>query len=66
MLRVDVSDFKSSTWKSPPDNPCMKNSSCFGTNDTTTPKEIWAIGLRNPWRHTFDRETGDMFIADVG
>ncbi len=28
--------------------------------------EIWAWGLRNPWRATFDRATGDLFIADVG
>jgi glucose/arabinose dehydrogenase len=66
MLRVDVSNFTSSTWTSPPDNPCMRNSSCFGSTDGTTPKETWAIGLRNPWRFTFDREMGDMYIADVG
>ena len=28
--------------------------------------EIWAFGLRNPWRFSFDRTTGNMFIADVG
>lgn len=28
--------------------------------------EVWAIGLRNPWRYSFDRLTGDLYIADVG
>ncbi len=33
---------------------------------TDAREEIWALGLRNPWRFTFDRQTGDLFIADVG
>jgi glucose/arabinose dehydrogenase len=28
--------------------------------------EIWSLGLRNPWRYSFDRSTGDLYIADVG
>lgn len=42
----------------PPDNPFVASaSSC---------DEIWAYGLRNPWRFSFDRRTGDLWIGDVG
>src|SRR5437762_13565091 len=40
----------------PPDNPFIGGS---GLSD------IWAYGLRNPWRFSFDRITGDLFVADV-
>ena len=42
----------------PPDNPFVGVQGARG--------EIWAYGLRNPWRFSFDRQTGDMFIGDVG
>ncbi len=34
--------------------------------DENRRNEIWAWGLRNPWRFSFDKLTGDLFIADVG
>jgi len=55
MLRLDVSTVPYSI---PPDNP-------FVLPDTAR-HEIWAFGLRNPWRWSFDRLTGDLYIADVG
>lgn len=45
-------------YSSPPDNPF------FGP--TPGIDSIWAYGLRNPWRNSFDRLTGDLYIADVG
>jgi glucose/arabinose dehydrogenase len=42
----------------PPDNPF--------TTDSQARDEIWALGLRNPWRFSFDRLSGDLFIGDVG
>lgn len=55
MLRIDVN---ADTYTVPGDNP-------FGLQAGAAP-EIWAYGLRNPWRISFDRETGDLYIADVG
>jgi glucose/arabinose dehydrogenase len=56
MLRVDVDN--GLPYTIPPDNPFVDNSQALD--------EIWAIGLRNPWRFSFDRQTGGLFIADVG
>ncbi len=54
MLRIDVSG---DTYTSPADNPFV------GTDGAD---EIWAYGLRNAWKFSFDRETGEVWIADVG
>jgi glucose/arabinose dehydrogenase len=50
ILRIDVN--KGDKYSIPSDNP-------FGN-------EVWAYGLRNPWRISFDRTTGDLYIGDVG
>ena len=57
MLRIDVNG-PGGTYTIPPSNPFVNNSAVAD--------EIWAIGLRNPWRFSFDRVTGDMWIGDVG
>jgi glucose/arabinose dehydrogenase len=55
-LRIDVNS--GSPYGIPPGNPFD------GVGGAR--REIWSYGLRNPWRFTFDRQTGDMFIGDVG
>lgn len=50
ILRLDVNS--GDPYAVPPDNP-------FGN-------EVWAYGLRNPWRFSFDKSTGDLYIGDVG
>lgn len=59
MLRIDpcTSPDCAVPYSIPPDNPFV---------GTATPDEIWSVGFRNPYRWSFDRETGDMLIADVG
>ncbi len=58
MIRIDVSD-PDTTFTIPPDNPFV------GAGPDTLP-EIWASGLRNPYRFGFDALTGDLWIGDVG
>ncbi len=58
MLRIDPSTAVGvGGYSNPPSNPFV---------GVTGDDEIWAYGLRNPWRPSFDRETGDLYIADVG
>src|SRR2546430_16088888 len=56
LLRLNVNG--ASGYTSPPDNP--------GGADTSFAPEVWSYGLRNPWRFSFDRQTGDLYIGDVG
>ncbi len=57
ILRIDV-EAGATPYAIPPDNPFV---GMAGTRE-----EIWALGMRNPWRFSFDAQTGDLFIADVG
>jgi len=54
LLRIDVATLPYSI---PTDNPSLPS---VGRT------EVWALGLRNPWRFSFDRLTGDLFLGDVG
>ncbi|MCL4793758.1 MAG: PQQ-dependent sugar dehydrogenase [Bryobacteraceae bacterium] len=57
MLRIDV-ESGVTPYTIPPDNPFVGNPAVLDA--------IWSLGLRNPWRYSFDRHTGDLYIADVG
>ncbi len=56
LLRIDVSA-ADKPYQVPADNPQLSNA---------TASEVWAYGLRNPWRFSFDKQTNDLYIADVG
>lgn len=59
-IDVDADDFPADpqrNYRIPPDNPLV---------GVAGADEIWTVGLRNPWRNSFDRVTGDLYIADVG
>jgi glucose/arabinose dehydrogenase len=59
MLRIDPATPSGDLgYTIPPDNPFVSTEGARG--------EIWSVGLRNPWRYSFDPETGDLWIADVG
>lgn len=61
ILRIDVTgdmDVNGGRYKVPEDNPFL--------NLPNVRAEIWAYGLRNPWRFSFDNHTGSLFVGDVG
>lgn len=56
ILRIDVDG--ATGYTVPADNPFV--------GDTSFVPETWAWGFRNPWRFSFDRQTGDLYVGDVG
>ena len=57
LLRIDPRPSRGAPYGTPPENPFVGGGGR---------SEIWVVGLRNPWRFSFDRETGDLWIGDVG
>jgi len=58
MLRIDVETGSPQTYTIPSSNPFTQTAGYL--------PEIWSLGLRNPWRFSFDRQTHDLYIGDVG
>ena len=59
LLRIDIAaSVAPNEYAIPADNPFIGQAGAR--------PEIWSLGLRNPWRFTFDRLTGDLYLADVG
>jgi len=56
LLRIDVD--RGDPYTIPEDNPYVSDDEAFG--------EIWALGLRNPWRFSFDRANDNLWLSDVG
>ena len=64
ILRLDVSEVNESVgYLVPGDNPFV---GLLDGNEAGVRPEIWAYGLRNPWRFAFDQETGRLWAGDVG
>ncbi|WP_455201205.1 PQQ-dependent sugar dehydrogenase [Kaarinaea lacus] len=67
MLRIDVDN--GSPYAIPADNPYFGNTLCSNPDIVTNPQfcpEMYAYGLRNPWRWSFDRATHELWLGDVG
>ena len=56
ILRINPLASGTAAYSIPPDNPVLSG----------TKSEVWSYGLRNPWRFSLDRQTGDLVIGDVG
>lgn len=69
VLRIDIRGTTGSVlYRIPADNPFAASTAFCNVNGTGTQNcpEVWAWGLRNPWRWSFDRQTGELWAGDVG
>jgi uncharacterized repeat protein (TIGR03806 family) len=67
MLRIDIAAATvAQPYAIPPSNPFAVNPRCTGGTGTMSCPEIFAYGFRNPWRWSFDRVSGQLWLNDVG
>jgi uncharacterized repeat protein (TIGR03806 family) len=68
MLRINVAGvaFPNPAYTIPADNPFAGNAKCGPASNADDCPEIFAWGFRNPWRWSFDRQTGALWLGDVG
>ncbi len=66
MLRIDVGAASATTYSIPASNPYSGNALCNAGTGTASCPEIYSYGMRNPWRWSFDKSTGDLWVGDVG
>ncbi len=68
LLRIDVVGvaYPAPGYRIPADNPFAGNAKCGPAANAASCPEIYASGLRNPWRWSFDEPTGDLWLGDVG
>lgn len=64
IVRIDIDG--AAPYDIPPDNPFAGNTECMNGSGTMDCPEIFAYGFRNPWRFSFDRDTGELWAGDVG
>lgn len=64
MVRIDIDS--ASPYAIPPTNPFSSNPNCVNGTGAMSCPEIYAWGLRNPWRFSFDSQTGELWVGDVG
>ena len=66
ILRIDTGAESATTYTIPSTNPFAANPKCGPATNTQSCPEIYAYGVRNPWRWSFDRQGGDLWLGDVG
>ena len=66
ILRIDVGAATAMTYTIPSTNPFAANPKCGPATNGQSCPEIYAFGFRNPWRWTFDRQSGELWVGDVG